>query len=57
MGDGKPSSLFCVEFYQHALQINTKQDAATMLATEYNPTEIQYFKLVVRPLSSIMSNN
>ncbi|CAE7168464.1 unnamed protein product [Rhizoctonia solani] len=30
--------------------INTKQDAATMLATEYNATEIQYFKLVVEQI-------
>ncbi|ELU44794.1 nse1 non-SMC component of SMC5-6 complex domain-containing protein [Rhizoctonia solani AG-1 IA] len=32
------------------LWINTKQDAATMLATEYNATEIQYFKLVVEQI-------
>ncbi|KAF8710906.1 Nse1 non-SMC component of SMC5-6 complex, partial [Rhizoctonia solani] len=30
--------------------INTKQDAATMLATEYNATEIQYFKLIVEQI-------
>ncbi|CAE6500391.1 unnamed protein product [Rhizoctonia solani] len=30
--------------------VNTKQDAATMLATEYNATEIQYFKLVVEQI-------
>ncbi|KAB5596499.1 Nse1 non-SMC component of SMC5-6 complex protein [Ceratobasidium theobromae] len=30
--------------------VNTKQDAATMLATEYNATEIQYFKLIVEQI-------
>ncbi|KAF8609976.1 hypothetical protein BDV93DRAFT_430776 [Ceratobasidium sp. AG-I] len=30
--------------------INTKQDAATMLATEYNAVEISYFKLVVEQI-------
>ncbi|CAE6490343.1 unnamed protein product [Rhizoctonia solani] len=35
--------------------INTKQDAATMLATEYNATEIQYFKLVVEQI--MLANN
>ncbi|KAG9102737.1 hypothetical protein FRC06_001269 [Ceratobasidium sp. 370] len=35
--------------------INTKQDPATMLATEYNPTEIQYFKLVVEQI--VLANN
>ncbi|KAG8771397.1 hypothetical protein FRC12_003642 [Ceratobasidium sp. 428] len=35
--------------------INTKQDPATMLATEYNPTEIQYFKLVVEQI--VLSQN
>ncbi|KAH7340847.1 Nse1 non-SMC component of SMC5-6 complex-domain-containing protein [Rhizoctonia solani] len=35
--------------------INTKQDAATMLATEYNATEIHYFKLVVEQI--MLANN
>ncbi|CEL51838.1 Non-structural maintenance of chromosomes element 1 homolog OS=Bos taurus GN=NSMCE1 PE=2 SV=2 [Rhizoctonia solani AG-1 IB] len=35
--------------------INTKQDAATMLATEYSATEIQYFKLVVEQI--MLSDN
>ncbi|QRV85901.1 non-structural maintenance of chromosomes element 1 [Ceratobasidium sp. AG-Ba] len=35
--------------------INTKQDPATMLATEYSAIEIQYFKLVIEQI--VLANN
>ncbi|QRV99960.1 non-structural maintenance of chromosomes element 1 [Ceratobasidium sp. AG-Ba] len=35
--------------------INTKQDPATMLATEYSAVEIQYFKLVIEQI--VLANN